>query len=136
MIGIKTSYSHRELMWFGPLFALFAVLVRAIAIWRFEAPGFARWIGLVSAAIISIYYAVPLLRKPIFIAWLAAVFPIGWVVSHLLLGVVFYLVVFPIGLSVRLFGYDALRRRREPEAESYWIEREPRDDPRRYFRQF
>ena len=136
MIGIKTSYSRRELMWFGPLFALFAGLVGGVASWKFDAPGFAKWVGLVSAAIVAIYYAVPPLRKPIFVAWLAAVFPIGWVVSHLLLSVVFYLVVFPIGLLVRLFGYDALRRRREPDAESYWIEREPRDDPRRYFRQF
>ena len=136
MIDLKTSFSRRELLWFGPLFALFAALIGGIAMGKFEAPGVAKWIWLISAAIVAIYYVVPPLRKPIFVAWLAAVFPIGWIVSHVLLSVVFYLVVLPIGLLLRLFGYDALKRRLEPEAESYWIEREAREDPRRYFRQF
>ena len=46
-------------------------------------------------------------------------------VSPVVLGSVFFLVVAPIGLAMRLFGKAPLRLRFEPEAESYWIKREP-----------
>jgi hypothetical protein len=136
MIDLKTSFSRRELMWFGPLFALFAGMVGGIAWSKFDAPSVARAIWISAAVVIAIYYLVPPLRKGIFIGWMAAVFPIGWILSHVLLSVVFYLVVFPIGLMLRLFRYDALKRRLDPDAASYWIKREAPDDPRKYFRQF
>ena len=68
-------------------------------------------------------------------AWLGAVYPIGWVLSHILLGVVFYFVVLPIGLLLRLARYDPLTRKFDQKVTSYWIEREPSSDPRKYFRQ-
>lgn len=136
MIEIKTTFSRRELMWFGPLFALFGGMIGGIAQWKFGAPEVAKWIWIISALVIVLYYAVPPLRKWIYIGWMAVFFPIGWVLSHVLLSVVFYLVVFPIGILVRLFRYDALRRRFDPDAKSYWIKRDTNTDPKKYFRQF
>lgn len=123
-------------MWFGPLFALFGGMIGGLAMWKFEAPEVAKWIWMISAGVIVLYYVLPPLRKWIFVGWMAAVFPIGWVISHVLLAVVFYLVVFPIGMLMRMFKYDALSRRFDREKESYWIERERNDDPRKYFRQY
>ncbi|MFT7302989.1 MAG: hypothetical protein ACI8UZ_001827 [Akkermansiaceae bacterium] len=136
MIELKTSFSRRELLWFGPLFALFGAMVGGMALWKFEAPTFAKWIWIVSAVVILLYSLLPPLRKWIFIAWMAAVFPIGWIVSHVLLAAVFYLVVFPIGLLMRCFRYDALGRSFDRDCKSYWKKREANDDSRRYFRQF
>ena len=47
------------------------------------------------------------------------------VVSPLITGLLFYLVVTPIGFLMRRFGQDPLRLRFEPQAASYWIERKP-----------
>ena len=135
MIAFKNTFSRRELLWFGPLFALFAGLVAAMAWWKFGAPRFAQGAGIVAAVIILVYYLLPPLRRLIFMAWLGAVYPLGWTLSHLLLAVVFYLVVLPIGLLLRLFRYDALRRRFEPGTPSYWIRRGPPRGPESYFRQ-
>jgi hypothetical protein len=66
----------------------------------------------------------------------AIAFPIGWVVSHLMLGAVYYGVLTAVGLAFRLIGRDALQRRLEPGALTYWQPRSPTDDLRRYFRQF
>jgi hypothetical protein len=66
---------------------------------------------------------------------MAAVTPLGWLVSNLLLGVVFYLVLTPIALLARAFGHDALRRHFEPDSDSYWIEEDPGGEPARYYRQ-
>lgn len=46
-------------------------------------------------------------------------------ISSISLGFLFYGVVLPIGLVMRLLDKDPLRLRPEPEAESYWIRREP-----------
>ena len=136
MIGMKTSFSRRELLWFGPLFALFGGMLGGMALWKFGAPGVANWIWIISAAVTVLYYLLPPLQKWIFIGWMGAVFPIGWILSHVMLAAVFYLVVFPIGLLLRLFRYDALRRHLDRDAASYWIKRESHTDPRKYFRQF
>lgn len=136
MVEIKSTFSRRELLWFGPLFALFAGMIGGVARWRFAAPEVAQGIWIFSAALIALYYLVPALRRGIFTGWLAAVFPLGWLLSHVLLAAVFYLVVFPIGFLMKLFRYDALQRRFDRDAESYWIEREPKRDARDYFRQY
>jgi hypothetical protein len=136
MIEMKTSFSRRELLWFGPLFAIFAGMVGSIAIWKFDAPGLAKWIWAISGVIIVVYYLVPPLRKTMFMAWLALVFPVGWLLSHVLLTIVFYLVVFPIGLLLKLGRHDPLRRKFDLNCHSYWIKRERKKGAERYFRQF
>ncbi len=47
------------------------------------------------------------------------------VVTPIVLGLVFYVTVTPIGLAMRMLGKDPLRLRPSPDAKSYWIVREP-----------
>jgi len=54
---------------------------------------------------------------------------LGRIVSPVMTGIVFYGVVTPIGLAMRLAGKDPLRLRRDPGAESYWIVRDPPGPP-------
>jgi hypothetical protein len=57
--------------------------------------------------------------------------------SAALLGMVYYLLITPIGLALRLVGKDPLDRKIEPERESYWLAKEEPEDIRRSFeRQF
>jgi len=62
--------------------------------------------------------------------------PIGWVVSHAALAVIWFGVITPIGCFRRLLGYDPMRRRFEPDRESYWEPISGRSDPRSYFDPF
>ena len=71
-----------------------------------------------------------------YIGWVYAAYPIGWSISHLLLAIIYYLVVMPIGLAMRLVGYDPMRREFDAVATSYWIEHKPVEDVDRYFRQY
>ncbi len=61
--------------------------------------------------------------------------PIGWVLSHALLAAVFYGVVLPVGLAMRLAGRDPMTRRLDRAAASYWVGRERVDGSERYFKQ-
>lgn len=72
----------------------------------------------------------------IYRTWMFAALPIGWTFSHVILAAIYYGVITPIGLALRLTGHDAMRRRFDPNASSYWLPRRVPADPARYFRQF
>ena len=78
----------------------------------------------------------PPLVRPVYVAMMAVALPIGFVVSTILMVIIYYLILTPIGLVMRLFGYDPLRMRPVAGTGSLWIERPPASDVRRYFRQY
>ena len=80
--------------------------------------------------------AAPVALKPLYVGLTAITLPIGFAVSHVMLGVLFYLVITPVGLVMRLFGRDPLCRTLEPAAKTYWVPRNQTSDVRRYYRQF
>lgn len=78
----------------------------------------------------------PRVMKPVYVGWMVAAFPIGWTISLALLALVYYFVFTPLALVFRLIGRDALGRRFDREAESYWVRRPPAPGLERYFKQF
>jgi len=72
--------------------------------------------------------------RPIYLGLMAITLPIGFVVSALILRIVFYGVVTPVGLLFRAIGRDTLQLRR-PSGPSYWVDHDAPDDPAGYFRQ-
>jgi hypothetical protein len=74
--------------------------------------------------------------KPIYTGWMAAVFPIGWLMSNVLLGVVYLVVVTPIALVFRLMKRDVLQRRSQPQQDTYWRAKPMPDTMGRYLRQY
>ncbi|MDH3719217.1 MAG: SxtJ family membrane protein [Planctomycetota bacterium] len=136
LIEVKKDFSRRELLWFGPLFALFVGIVGAILIYRFHVNIAAFVLWAISAVLIVIYYVIPAVRRPVYLGWMYAVMPIGWVISHVLLTGIYLLLITPIGLLMRLVGYDPMKRRFDRSAETYWVTREPTPDMNRYFKQY
>ena len=58
-------------------------------------------------------------RMSLMVGWTAAVFPIGWVMSYVLLGGVYFLVLTPIGLAMRICGRDPMQRKFDRQAKTY-----------------
>ena len=75
-------------------------------------------------------------NRPLYVGLTLMALPIGYLLSYLLMGALFYLLITPLGLLFRIIGRDPLHRRFEPEAGSYWISAAPRPPRERYFRQF
>lgn len=124
--------SRLELRWFGLLLGLFLALV-GLLVFRAGGDAAARALWSAALAAVVLYYLAKPLRRPMHGAWMAATRPIGWIVTHLLFAITYYLVLTPTGLLLRLFGRNPLRGGR---AESFWRERRRGDDPARYLRQF
>jgi len=77
----------------------------------------------------------PRLLKPIFVALCVIFWPIGVVVGEILFAVVFFLVITPVALWFKIVGRDALHRRIDKNAETYWQPRKQASGPESYFRQ-
>jgi hypothetical protein len=74
--------------------------------------------------------------RAIYRGWMFAALPIGWTFSHVILGIVYFGVLTPIGLLLRAMGKDPMNRRPDPSAQTYWIPHRQERDLKRYFRQF
>ena len=122
------------------VFALLQLIFFAVAAWllqqRMETTGVAITLVAASTVIMVIGVIRPTWLRVMYVVWMAAVFPIGFVVSHLLMAAVFYLVVTPIGLMMRWLGRDPMHRKPDREATTYWQPRSPTKGTRGYFRQF
>ncbi len=81
------------------------------------------------------------LVKPSAVRWLfvgatVAAFPIGWVMTQVVLAVMFYIVLTPLALVFRWRGRDELQLRHKPEQTGFWSTRRPEQDVKRYLKQF
>ena len=72
----------------------------------------------------------------IFVGWMVLAFPIGWLISLLMLLLMFYCVITPVALLFRLRGRDLLGRKPDPSRASYWLPKETPPDIRSYFKQY
>ena len=70
----------------------------------------------------------PVILKPVYRVWMTLAVVMGFIMTRVILSVVYYLVMTPIGLAMRLFGKDPMHRRIDPEASSYWIEKSYDDE--------
>ncbi len=84
------------------------------------------WWWLVAAAVVLVLALLrPAALAPLNRVWLRFGLLLYKVVNPVVMALVFYTTVIPIGLLMRASGKDPLRLRRDPAAESYWIRRDP-----------
>ncbi len=78
----------------------------------------------VSGVFLASGLLLPGVLKPFHKAWMTLALMMGWVMTRVILFVLFFLVVTPLGLTARILGRDALGLKIDRDARSsYWIER-------------
>jgi len=82
-----------------------------------------------TAGVAALFLAAGLLRpavlNPLNRVWLKFGLLLHKVVNPLIMGLLFFGTVLPTGLVMRALGKDLLRLKRQPDADSYWIVRQP-----------
>ena len=136
LIELNLRPASRELRWFGVIVLACFLTIGALVLWRTGSPRPAGILWAIGAGVCALYYLIEPLRVPVYRLWMLLVFPIGGTVSHLVLALIYFLLITPIGVIMRLFGRDPMHRRWQPEATTYWIDRERASDLAGYFRQF
>ena len=68
---------------------------------------------------------VPTLLTPVYWIWMKLAHLLGWVNTRLLLGIIFFVIITPMAVVMKVFGRDALNRKIDKNVDSYWIPRPP-----------
>jgi len=109
---------------FGLTVGTFCILVGGLRHWLDGATA-AYWLGAGSALLVLALVVPQSLHVPNRL-WIRLGLVLHRVVNPLIMGLLFFLVITPIGLVMRLAGRRQLRLAAEPKRASYWIERRPR----------
>lgn len=114
---------------FGLTIACFLMVV-ALAPLLHAPAGPIRWWALgVAAGFAGLAAVRPETLAPLNRLWLGVGLVLFKVVNPVVLGLLFYSTITPLGWIIRSLGKDPLRLRREPEVQSYWIVRTPAGPP-------
>jgi hypothetical protein len=105
---------------------VFAGVFSFIALWPLvRGEGVHRWPLYIAAIFLAAALVMPTALRPLNRLWFRVGMVLGKIVTPVVMGILFFVVVTPVGFLMRAFGKDPLRLKREPAAESYWIERSP-----------
>ena len=146
LIAVNWKPDRSQLRWFG----LFCVIgFGGIGTFIFFKQGlfgfdFAETTALTTARVLwglagacgFLALVLPVALRPLYVVLTAISLPIGFVLSHVLMALVFYGLLTPVGLFFRLTGRDPLERKFDRSATTYWVPRETVKDVTRYYRQF
>jgi preprotein translocase subunit SecG len=81
-------------------------------------------LGSVGSLLVVMGLIAPRMLRAVYRSWMALAFSIGWVVSRILLAIVFFVMITPIALLARLTGKEFLKLKAEDVTErSYWVRR-------------
>ncbi len=114
------SSSNRSFGW------VFVAAFLAVALWPLATNGAPRhWALVVSGVLVLVTALAPALLTLTHRLWMLLGRLLHIVTSPLLLALMFYAVVTPMGWLMRVFGKVTLRLRFDPRADTYWIKRDP-----------
>ena len=119
-----------ELRKFGLVMAAaIAVVFGLLLPWLFGRP-WPTWPFVLAGVFVAFAIAWPRALGPVQRGWLRMGQALGWVNSRIVLSLLFFVVVLPLGLLMRLFGKDPIARKRDPAATSYRIPSAAPPDPK------
>lgn len=135
LLAINKNPSKKELLVFGlGLPILFGII--GWHRWTHGSVLAAQVIWAAGGALTLAFALIPAARTKIYVGWMYAVFPIAFVVSHVILAFVYFLILTPAAVVLRLAGKDPMNRTLDRNAKTYWIPREATRPKASYFRQF
>ena len=103
---------------FGILIGLILLIIAGILFYKERASY--ELIILLGIASIGLGLVMPIILKPFYSVWMYFAVVLGWFMTRLILGLLFYIIVSPIGLISRLFGKRFLELKNSSINSSYW----------------
>lgn len=122
---MDNTASKKELRKFGLIVGGVFLL---IGIWPVIRYGEAArlWAIVPGGLLVPLGLAVPQVLEPVFRIWMRVGHVLGWINTRIILGVLYFGLITPMGVVMRLFGWDSMRRVLIREAQTYRVVRQPR----------
>lgn len=139
LMDVNLKPNDKILKDFGIISLVMSIIIASLLHWVKSDPIALSTAGYIVAAgfIVFIMSLISVsLVKPIYIVLVFVTIPIGWVISHLVLGLFYYGMITPVAIYFKLIGRDVMCRKYDKQCDSYWIEHEDPASVKRYKQQF
>jgi hypothetical protein len=130
-IRLSQTRTKEDLRSFGLQMALILGLIAGWVMYQNKA-SWLLWVTLTFLFGISALLA-PSILRPIDKFWMKLGEWLGMIMTPVIMGVLFYGVITPIGLIMRALGKDLIDQKLDKSAKSYWIKATKTEDQSRYF---
>ena len=129
---IKTT--KKKIRNFGIIVGLFILTVGVILFWKNNSVNSILFI--IGFILLGVGLVIPMILKPIYFVWMVFASILGWFMTRLILSLLYYVVVTPMGLVFRIFGKQFLELKWDQSKPSYWNYRSNDFQKKRYEKQF
>jgi len=118
--NIKTN--KEEIRKFGFLIGGVLIAISIFMLWK----TFNQYqlVFIIGISFVLMGYFIPRILKPIYIIWMTFATILGWIMTRVILTILFYLIVTPIGLIARIFGVKFLDLSWNENVKTYWNKRD------------
>ena len=116
--------SSEEIRKFGLVIAIALGVVGSFVYYKSGSFNVPQWLWGIGLLFLILGFILPSVLRPIYKIWMLFAFFIGGIVSRVILTVLFYVVLTPTGLVLRLFGKDILDKKFDKRRESYWVKKD------------
>ena len=117
----KIKIGEKDLRSFGRLVGGILLLIASFSFWRGRPHWF--WFAAAGLPLIILGQAAPMKLKLIYRVWMTLALCMGWVMTRVLLTVVFFAVMTPLAWCARLSGKRFLNLGFRENQSSYWVRR-------------
>ena len=126
--------SSKEIRKFGLVIAIALGVIGSFIYVKFGNFDVVGWLWGIGLLFLILGFILPSILRPVYRIWMLIAYFIGGIVSRVILTVLFYVVLTPTGLVLRLFGKDVLDQRFEKDKVSYWIKKDLSDHTKDQYR--
>jgi len=110
-----------ELRKFGLTIGIFLLLIAGFLFWK-QRPSFS-YFAYIGGGLALLGLIAPILLKPIYKVWMSFAVVMGFIMTRVILTVLYFGMFTPISLLTKLLGKDLLDERLDKNAASYWVKR-------------
>ena len=126
----NTEVTNQDLRKFGFIMGgMFALMFGLFFPWLFNksAENWPIWPFIVLAIFWTFAVFMPQALRPVNEIWLKIGNVLGWINTRIILGIMFFLLIFPTGLILKLFGKDSMDRKLDAKLKTYRKKIKPRN---------
>ena len=110
-----------ELRKFGLTIGIFLLVIAGFLFWK-QRPSFP-YFAYIGGGFALLGLTAPIILKPIYKVWMSFAVVMGFVMTRVILTVLYFGMFTPIALLTKLLGKDLLDQRLDKNAASYWVQR-------------
>ena len=131
--NIKTG--EKDIRIFGITMGIILLIIAAFLFLK-EKDSFQLFIY-IAGSFISLGLLIPIILKPIYLVWMIFAVILGWFMTRVIISLLYYIIITPIGLFLRIIGKDLLDLKEKKNKKSYWNIRNSEDEQNQnYEKQF